>query len=160
MEDITVDNPLGLPRGQNNQVHQLRLRRPEGTDGARRATMCSPVLTHLATINQGIEHFNGLQQIHQLAAILLTEEEGSHTRLERFIQVPAANRQAALFEGQHKDENAEILFQEMGLGFITNYISLQASLGCPERLGPMAGPGLGATGAAGGVAPIGMEPAR
>ena len=124
MEDITEDNPLGLPREQNNQAHQLRLRRPEGTDGARRATLCSPVLTHLATINQGIERFNGLQQIHQMAAILLTEEAGSHTQLERFIQVPAANRQAALFEGQHKDENAEIVFQEMGLGFITNFISL------------------------------------
>ena len=97
MEDITVDNPLGLPREQNNQAHQLRLRRPEGTDGARRTALCSPVLTHLATINQGIERFNGLQQIHQLAAILLTEEEGSHTRLDHFIQVPSAKRHAALF---------------------------------------------------------------
>ena len=94
-----------------------------------------------------------------MAAILLTEEAGSDNRLWHFIQVPAANRQAALFEGQHKDENAEILFQEMGLGFVTNYINIQANLGYPERLGPMAGPGLGATGAAGGAAATGMEPA-
>ena len=101
-----------------------------------------------------------------MAAMLLTEEAGSHTRLEHFIQAPATNRQAALFEGQHGDKNAEILFQEMGLGFITNYISLRASLGYPERLGPRAGPELGAIGAAGGAAGVasgaaatGMEPA-
>ena len=70
-----------------------------------------------------------------------------------------AYRHAALFEGQYKDENAEIVFQEMGLGFITNFISLRASLGCPERLGPMARPRLGAPRAVGGVAPTGIEPA-
>ena len=91
MEDIMQDNPLGLPRGQNNQAHQLRLKWPEGTDGTRRAALCSPVLTHLATINQGIE------QIHQMAAILLTEKAASHTRFECFIQVPVANRQVAHF---------------------------------------------------------------
>ena len=53
----------------------------------------------------------------------------------------------------------KFLFQEMGLGFITNYISLRASLGYPERLGPMAGSGLGATWAAGGAAATGMDPA-
>ena len=128
MEDITVDNPLGLPRDQNNQAHQLWLRRPDGTDAARRTALCTPVLAYLATTNQEIMYFNGFHQIHQLAAIPLADEEGSHTQLEHFIQVPPANRHAALFEGQHKDENAEIVFQEMGLGFITNFISLQASL--------------------------------
>ena len=159
MEDITVDNPLGLPRDQNNQAHQLRLRRPDGTDAARRTTLCTPVLAYLATTNQGIAYFNGLYQIHQLAAILLADEEGSHTRLEHFIQVPPANRHAALFEFHYKNKNAEIVFQEMGLGIITNFISLRASIGCPERLGPIAGPGLGAPGVAGEAAPAGMEPA-
>ena len=52
------------------------------------------------------------------------------------------------------------------MGFITNYISLQASLGYPERLGPTEGSELGATGvaggaagAAGGAAATGIEPA-
>ena len=45
------------------------------------------------------------------------------------------------------------------MGFITNFISLGASIGCQERLGPLAGPGPGATGAAGGAAPAGREPA-
>ena len=124
MEEITAEHPLGLPRDQNNQAHQLRLRRPEGMDAARRTTLCTLVLAHLATTNQGIMYFNGLHQIHQLATILLADEEGSHTRLEHFIQVPPANRHAALFEGQYRDENAETVFQEMGLGFITNFISL------------------------------------
>ena len=125
-----------------------------------RMLLGEPPCAHLATTNQGIMYFNGLHQIHQLAAILLADDENSHTRLEHFIQVPPANRHAALFEGQYKNENAEIVFQEMGLGLITNFISLRASLGCPERLGPIAGPGLGATGAAGGVAATGIEPAR
>ena len=69
-------------------------------------------------------YFNGLHQIHQLRTILLADEEDSHTRLEHFIQVHPANRHIALFEGQYKIENAEIVFQEMGLGFIANFISL------------------------------------
>ena len=79
MEDIMVDNPLGLPRDQNNQAHQLQLRRPDGMDAARRTALCTPVLAYLATTNQGIVYFNGLHQIDQLAAILLADEEGSHT---------------------------------------------------------------------------------
>ena len=73
MEEITADNLLGLPRDQNNQAHQLRLRRPDGTDAARRTALCTPVLAHLATTNQGIMYFNGLHQIYQLAAILLAD---------------------------------------------------------------------------------------
>ena len=159
MEALTVDNQLGLPRDQNNHAHQLRLRRLDGTEAARRTALCTPVLEHLAMTNQGILFFNGIHQAHQVAAILIIEQENTHTRLEHFIQVPPANRHAALFEGQYKNENAEIVFQEMGLGIITNFISLRASIGCPERLGPIAGPGPGATGAAGGAAPVGMEPA-
>ena len=79
MEDIMVDNPLGLPREQNNQAHQLRLRRPDGTDAARRTALCTPVLTYLATTNQGIMYFNGLHQVHQLTAILITDNESAHT---------------------------------------------------------------------------------
>ena len=159
MEALTADNPLGLPQDQNNHPHQLWLQRPEGTEAARRTALCTPVLEHLATTKQGMFFFNSLHQAHQVAAILITEEENTHTRLEHFIRVPPANRHAALFESHYKNENAEIVFQEMGLGIITNFISLQASIGCPERLGPLAGPGPGATGAAGGTAPAGREPA-
>ena len=47
----------------------------------------------------------------------------------------------------------------MRLGIITNFIGLRASIGCPERLGPLVGPGPGAAGAVGGAAPAGREPA-
>ena len=49
------------------------------------------------------------------------------------------------------------MFQETQLGLITNLILHQASIGCPERLGPRAGPE--AAGAAGAAAPTGREPA-
>ena len=117
------------------------------------------MLAHLATTDQGIFFFNGLPQAHQVAAILIADEANTHTQMEHFIQAPHANRHAALFESQHKGENAEILFQELGLGTITNFISLRASIGFPERLGQSAGPGSIATGTAGGAAPAGIEPA-
>ena len=33
------ENPLGLPLGQDNLPHQLRLTRPEGLDAARRTNL-------------------------------------------------------------------------------------------------------------------------
>ena len=158
MEALTADNPLGLPQDQNNCPHQLQLRQPEGTEAARKTALCTPMLEHLAMTNQGIFFFNSLHQAHQVAAIPINEEENTQTRLERFIKDPPVNRHAALFKSHYKNKNAEIVFQEMGLGIITNFISLRASIGCPERLGPIAGPRLGATGAAVGAAPAGMEP--
>ena len=131
MEALTADNPLGIPYGQNNCPHQLWLQPPEGMEATRRTGLCTPVLEHLAMTDQGIFFFNGIHQAHQVAAILIAEEENTHTRLDHFIQVPPANRHTALFEGQYKNENAEIVFQEMGLGIITNFISLRASIGCP-----------------------------
>ena len=79
MEDIMADNPLGLPRDRNNHAHQFRLRRPDGTEAARRTALCTPVLEHLAMTNQGIMYFNGLHQVHQLAAILIADKENVHT---------------------------------------------------------------------------------
>merc|ERR1712239_46723 len=97
--------------------------------------------------------FNSLHQAHQVAAILIMEEENTYTRLEHFIGVPPAYRHTALYESQHKNDNAEIVFQEMRLGIVTNFISHWASIGCPERLGPLVGPGPGSARAVGGAAP-------
>ena len=85
MEALTADNPLGLPYGQNNRPHQLWLSRPEGTEAARRTALCTTVLEHIAATEQGMFFFNSLHQAHQVAAILITEEENTHTRLEHFI---------------------------------------------------------------------------
>ena len=74
MEALTADNPLGLPRDQNNHPHQLQLRRPEGTEAARRTTLCTPVLEHLAMTDQGIFYSNGIHQAHQVEAILIMKE--------------------------------------------------------------------------------------
>ena len=79
MEALTADNLLGLPRDQNNRAHQLRLRRSDGTEAARRTALCTPVLEHLATTDQGIFFFNGIHQAHQVAAILIAEEANPHT---------------------------------------------------------------------------------
>ena len=50
MLDPTEDNPLGIPLGQDNLPHQLRLTWPEGTNTARRTNLCTLVLEHLAEI--------------------------------------------------------------------------------------------------------------
>ena len=81
------------------------------------------MLEHLAT-SQGMFFFNALHQPHQVAAILIIEEENTHTQVEHFIQIPPANRNTALYESQYKNDNAEIVFQEMRLGIITNFIDL------------------------------------
>ena len=79
MEALTVDNPLGLPWDQNNLPHQLRLRWAEGMEAARRTALCTPVLEHLATTDQGIFFFNGIHQAHQVVAILIAEEGNTQT---------------------------------------------------------------------------------
>ena len=79
MLEPVVDNPLGLPYGQeDNRLHQLRLTQPEGTDAARRTNLCTTVLEHIATA-KGMFFFNSLHQSHQVAAILIIEEENTHT---------------------------------------------------------------------------------
>ena len=153
------DNPLGLPYGQeDNLPHQLRLTGPEGAGAARRTNLCTLLLEHLAT-SQGTFVFNSLHQPHQVAAILIIKEENPHTRMDLFIRVSPQNRNTALYESQYRNDNAEIVFQDMRLGIITNFINHQASIGHPERLGPLAGAGPGLAGAAGGAALAGREPA-
>ena len=67
-------------------------------------------------------------------------------------------RHSALFTSEHRSENAEIVYQEMKLGVIPEFISYRASLGGAERLGPAVAPGAaGATGAAGGGVSAGRE---
>ena len=75
----TEANPLGLPLGADEAPHQLRLTRPNRLDGAARTNLCTPVLEYLAA-SQGTFYFNALTQPHQVAAILILEEDNtSHT---------------------------------------------------------------------------------
>ena len=54
MGEPMENNPLGLPLGQDNRPHQLRLTRLEGTEAARRTNLCTLVLDYLSE-NQGRE---------------------------------------------------------------------------------------------------------
>ena len=149
---------MGLPLGQDNRPHQLRLTRPDGTDATRRTNLCTLVLEHLAE-NQGTFFFNSLHQPHQVAAILIIEEDNTtHTQMDQFIRARPENRHAALYGSIYRNDNAEIVFQEMRLGIITNFIRYRASLGSTEWLGPATGPG--PAGVTGGVATAGREPAN
>ena len=121
MLEPTEENPLGLPLGQDNLPHQLRLTLPDGLDAARRTNLCTLVLEHLA-VTEGTFFFNSLHQPHQVAAILITEGDNTHTQMDRFIQAPPANRHRALYGSIYSNDNAEIVFQEMQLGLITNFI--------------------------------------
>ena len=71
--------------------------------------------------------------------MLIRDEPNTFTRLEAFIRAPLNNRQTALYNSEHREENASIMFQETGLGHIINFIAYRASLGFPEALGPAHG---------------------
>ena len=92
-----------------------------------------------------------------MAILIIEEDNTTHTRMDQFIRARPKNRHAALYTSVYRNDNAEILFQEMRLGIITNFINYRASIGGTERLGPTAGPG--PAGAARGVAIVGREPA-
>ena len=74
-------------------------------------------------MSEGMFFFNSLHQPHQVAAILIIEEENIHTRVDQIIRVPPANMNTALYESLYRNDNAEMLFQEMRLGIITNFIN-------------------------------------
>ena len=116
------ENPLGLPLGQDNLPHQLRLTRPHVLDAAGRTNLCTLVLEHLA-VTQGTFFFNSLHQPHQVEAILITEGDNTHTRMDRFIRAHPENRHRALYHSIISNDNAKIVFQEMQLGIITNFIT-------------------------------------
>ena len=148
---------MGLPLGADELPHQLWLTRPNGLDTAGRTNLCMPVLEHLAA-SQGTFYFNALIQPHQVAAILIIEEDNtSHARMDVFIRACPEARNAALHNSLHRNDNAEIVFQEMRLGIITNFIAYRGSVGCPEKLGPLAGSE--PAGAVGGAGPAAREPA-
>ena len=78
--------------------------------------------------------------------------------MDAFIRAWVENRHTAPFTSEYRSENAEIVYQEMRLGIIPDFISYMASLGGTERLGPAVAPGAaGATGAAGGGVSAGRE---
>ena len=105
-------NPLGLPMGPDNLPHQLRLTQPNGLDAAGRTNLCTPVLEHLAT-SQGMFYFNALTQPHQVAAILILEEDNtSHTQMDVFIRASPEARNAALHNSAHRNDNAELCFRK------------------------------------------------
>ena len=154
--EATEANLLALPLENGGLPHQLRLTRPLGVDAIRRTNLCMTVLEHPAATN-GMGFFNGLTQLHQIVAILITEGDNTHTRLDQFIRAIPNNRNRALYNSLHRNDNAKIVFQESQLGLITNFIHLRASIRLPERLGPRTGPE--SAGAPGGAVPMGREPA-
>ena len=86
--------------------------------------------------------------------------------MDVFIQARPEARNAALHNSAHRNENAEIVFQEMSLGIIINFIAYRGSVGHPEKVGTLtrtelagAARGAGPTGAAGGAGPAAREPA-
>ena len=140
MAAINEANPLGLPLEPNGLPHQLRLVRPGDQDMGRRTALCTTAFNFLAQSGQ-TARFNILERPYQIAAVLIIDEPNTFTRLEAFIRAPLNNRQTALYNSEHREENAAIMFQETGLGHIVNFIAYRANLGFPEALGPAAGAG-------------------
>ena len=145
MAAVNEANPLGLPLEPTGLPHQLRLVRPAEQDAGRRTALCTAAFNFLAQSGQ-TPRFNTLERPYQIAAVLIRDEPNTFTRLEAFKRAPLNNRQTALYNSEHREENAAIMFQETGLGHIINFIAYQASLGFPEVLGPAHGAGAAAAG--------------
>ena len=86
MGEPTVTNLLELPLGEDDSPHQLWLMRLEGMGATRRTDRCTLVLDYLSeNQGEGMFFFNSLHQQDQIAAILIIEEGGTHTRMDAFI---------------------------------------------------------------------------
>ena len=119
----TNANPLGHPLEEDEAPHQLRLSWSNRLDGAPRTTLCTPRLEYQAA-SQWMFYFNALTQPHQVAASLILEEDNtSHTQMDVFIRASPEARNAALHNSAHRNDNTEIVFQEMSLGIIINFIA-------------------------------------
>ena len=140
MERPSADNPLSLPRDDEGGVHQLWLKQLEGIGYKSRADTCNDVMRFLATIPEihGVVEFNSLTLPLQIVAILITEEaQSTHQQLECFLQAPAESRQLALLNSAHRWENDCLLFHEVQLGHITNFLRNQEGIGFRERVGKL-----------------------
>ena len=125
MGEATAANLLGPPLGEDGSIPQLRLTRLEGTESARRMAICTMVLDHLSEGQaEGKFFFNALHRQHQLAAILILEPGGTPVMVDAFVRSPENLRHTALFSASaHRSENAEIIYHEINLGVISEYIS-------------------------------------
>ena len=109
----TNENPLNLPPGANRRPHQLRLQRLTDQDAGRRVALCTLVLNDITTRNS-TALFNALERAHQIAALLIEEEDGNHNRLDAFRRATLGFQQRALYRSDHKDENVAVMYQKLG----------------------------------------------
>ena len=102
--------------------------------------------------NNRMAYFNGIPLQHQVGVILIVEADRNTLRqMEQFIQAIPDNRHRALYSSAHRTVNSEVVFQEIRLGHIADFINYRASIGFPERFGLHTGPE--PVGAQGGVIP-------
>ena len=80
----TRENPLNLPQEENGQFHQLRLQRLAEQGADRRVAQCAPVLNHINRTDQ-TAWFNAMERALQMAVLLIREQEGSHARVDAFL---------------------------------------------------------------------------
>ena len=102
-------NPLDLPLEQGGRPHQLRLTRINERDAERRVAVCTPAVNYI-TSSRATAMYNGLDRNSQIAALLIVDEEGTHTRLDAFLRAATEFRNRALYEFTHKDENIAIMY--------------------------------------------------
>ena len=124
-------NPLNLPLDLGGRPHQLRLTRINGQDAERRAAVCTPAINHI-TSTRATALFNGLDRNSQIAALLIEDEEGTHTRLDAFLHATTEFRHRALYKSDHKDGNIASMYQEDRLGFIAEFMNYRRDLGFHE----------------------------
>ena len=86
----------------------------------------------------------------QIAATLITEEDQqSHQRLDHFLWAPAAFWEMALVNSAHYADNSHVLFNELKLGHIVEFLKMREATGHHERVGIL--PATNQAGARGGV---------
>ena len=83
------------------------------------------VVGFLPTIPSGVATFNNLTLPQQMAVVLIAEEDQqTHQRLERFLRAPVAFWEMALVNSAHHADNSHILFNELKLGHIVNFLKM------------------------------------
>ena len=98
MEGFSRENPLGLPRDSQGQVHQLWIDTLEGNDQDLRYNVCTVFCGVLNTLPNGATSFNNLTQPQQIIAVRIRENDQQHPRrvLEHYLQAPPEFRDIAI----------------------------------------------------------------
>ena len=138
MEGFSQNNPLGLSRDDQGQVHQLQLyaRNREGRD--KRLTACAALCSLLNGQEKYTTVFNSLTYPQQVIVTQIREdarEQNPHRVLDHYLRTTPELCALAIISSAHSAANTVIVTKKMTLGYMADYLRMRSGLGHAERLG-------------------------